>query len=94
MIKPLFGYGNVLWTACDKENPYRMLNVQKRAARIVKADTWHGPLLFHCLTDLRWLNGLAGTKRLFKNGEKYELRLISLMRRKYILKVTFKTTPF
>ena len=28
-------YGNVVWANCDKESVYRVLRLQKRAARVI-----------------------------------------------------------
>ena len=35
IIRPVMSYANVVWADCDKESVYRVLRVQKRAARVI-----------------------------------------------------------
>ena len=35
IIRPVMSYANVVWANCDKESVYRVLRLQKRAARVI-----------------------------------------------------------
>ena len=35
IIRPVMSYTNVVWANCDKESVYRVLRLQKRAARVI-----------------------------------------------------------
>ena len=35
IIRPVMSYANVVWANCDKEAVYRVLRLQKRAARVI-----------------------------------------------------------
>ena len=35
IIRPVMSYANVIWANCDKESVYRVLRLQKRAARVI-----------------------------------------------------------
>ena len=35
IIRPVMSYANVVWANCDKESAYRVLRLQKRAARVI-----------------------------------------------------------
>ena len=35
IIRPVMSYANVVWAKCDKESVYRVLRLQKRAARVI-----------------------------------------------------------
>ena len=61
MIKPVFGYVNVIWTTCNKDSLGRVIKLQKRAARVIlKADTMSPSVpLFN---RLKWLPFYEETK--------------------------------
>ena len=35
VIRPVMSYASVIWSSCDKEPLYRVLKLQKRAARVI-----------------------------------------------------------
>ena len=35
IIRPVMSYANVVWANCDQESVYRVLRLQKRAARVI-----------------------------------------------------------
>ena len=35
VIRPVMTYASVIWSSCDKEQLYRVLKLQKRAARVI-----------------------------------------------------------
>ena len=58
VIRPVMSYASVIWSSCDKEQLYRVLKLQKRAARVILYADRQGSsvALFNKLRGSRFMN--------------------------------------
>ena len=58
VIRPVMSYASVIWSSCDKEQLYRVLTLQKRAARVILYADRQGSsvALFNKLLGSRFMN--------------------------------------